>query len=399
LEQNLQKINTATGESDWSVEVDFEKILPLLDARTQNTVGDLYYSNALEFLATNIEKALQVETIKEAFNEATSQHKIIFRVDDKAPSYWNIKFESGAVVVSHKKNIANLYELGSIQLADIIPSPGLPLITRLNVEQSRERLEENLEKIRTITGESDWAVEVDFEKAIKASPNQLKTIGTLYYSDVLDYLVQNLQRTLANETTKEAFLEATSQRKIIIRVSENPKETNYWKLIFENGSLVIQYKKDIANLYEVGSFNLAAVMPVPGVLTLLARLNIQESQERLQEHLEVIKQATGEEYSVDDACLEACFKAMEENNKNRVGATLLDSAMEQLASNIKKSLADEMVKEAFNETATAHQITFRPDPKVNYWQIKFENGMVVVLFNPRISNLYELGSYNIEKLL
>jgi hypothetical protein len=399
LDENLQRINSATGEGEWSVEIDFEKILPLLDQYQQKNVGEQYYKSVMEYLASNIEQAMKSETIKEAFNEATSQRKIIVRVDDKQPSYWILKFENGALVVSHKKNMANMYEIGSFQLANVIPSPGLPLVTRLNIEAHKEDLESNLERIRNVTGES-WEVEVDFEKAIKVSPDTQRNIGEVYYKSILEYLASNLERTLKNETTKEAFLEATNQRKIIIRPSTNPKESKYWNLFFENGALVVQYRKELANLYEIGSFNLESVMPVPGVLSLLARLNIQESQEKLQESLEKIKQATGEEYSVDDSCLEACYKAVDEHNKNRIGENLLQTAMTYLADNISKRLQDDMVKEAFNETATAHQIIFRPDAKAaNYWQLKFENGAVVVIFKPNLANMYELGSFDIEKLL
>jgi hypothetical protein len=400
LESNLEKINNATGASDWSVEVDFEKVLPLLEAHYQKSVGELYYRSALEGIAQNIERTLKAETVKEAFLEATSQHKIVFNVNDKQSSYWAYKFENGAILVTHKKSIGNLYELGQINLVDLIPSPGLPLSTRIDIEKHRENLEEYLDRIRTATGESDWAVECDFEKAIKENPSYTKNIGEYYYKNVMDYLAQNIERVCKNETIKEAFLEATSQRKFILRVSTNPKEAKYWNLFFENGALIIQHKKDFGNLYEVGQADLAAVMPVPGVLTLLARLNIQDNQEKLQQHLEVIKEATGEEYTLDDSNLETLYKGVDEYYKNRLGETLFHSAMEYLASNLKNRLKDEMVKEAFNETATAHQIQFRPDPKQqSYWAIKFENGVVVVTFKPNMGNLYELGQFDIEKLL
>jgi len=321
--------------------------------------------------------------------------------DKKVNAYWTVKFEDGALAVTHKKNICNVYELGSYNLEDIIPSPGLPLVTRLDIDKHRENLEENLEQIRTITGESDWTVEIDFEKALQACPDQLKTIGCTYYKEVLGYLVSNLKKTLAKEATKEAFLEATNQRKIEIRVSTNPKENKYWTIIFENGALVLVHKKNICNIYEVGSFDLVAIMPVPGILSLVARLNIQDSQEKLAEHLEAIKEATGEDYTVDDASIETVYKALaNENDKSNIGRTFYDEALAYLARNLKKSLADDMVKEAFNEVATAHQITFRPDAKApNYWNIKFENGVVVLIFKPNLSNLYEIGSIDIEKLL
>ena len=47
---------------------------------------------------------------------------------------------------------------------------------------------------------------------------------------------------------------------------------------------------------------------------------------------------------------------------------------------LENKLKDEMVKEAFNEVSSAHNITVRIDPKASsYWSIKFENGNLVVI--------------------
>jgi len=76
--------------------------------------------------------------------------------------------------------------------------------------------------------------------------------------------------------------------------------------------------------------------------------------------------------------------------------------MKQLTDNLQKALADEMVKEAFNETCTGKQIILRPntDPKANkYWDIKIENGNLVVIFKPSVGNLYEIGNFKIDTLL
>jgi len=263
-------------------------------------------------------------------------------------------------------------------------------------------LQENLEEIKNITGESDWDVEVDFEKAIKASPDQLKQIGTTIYDEALTQLVRNLKKTLEKEIVKEAFNEAATQKKIVFKVVDNPKENRYWFIQFENGALVVNYRKNIANMYEIGNFDIPSVLPVPGVLNLVAKLNIQSNQEALQGHLETIKNASGEEYSIDETCYEVIYKVLpNERDKNQMGSTFLNDAMQHLANNLKKSLADDMVKEAFNEIATAHQITFRPlDAKASgYWNISFENGLVVVGFKTNLANLYELGNFNIEKIL
>jgi len=258
-------------------------------------------------------------------------------------------------------------------------------------------LRESLEKINNATGK-EFEFEADWNAVVPQLDAGTKDrIGELYQKDVMTQLASNIERICKDETTKEAFFEATSANKIVIRV--NDKAASYWIVRFDNGALIVEHKKSIANLYELGNFNIVAVLPVPGVLSLPARLNIQQNQEALQGHLEAITKATGEDYSFDDSCLENVYKALE-SGKERVGELILKDAMRYLADNLTKALTDDMVKEAFNEVATSHQITFRTDVKAaNYWAIKFENGNVVVVFKPNVANMYELGNFNIEKLL
>jgi len=405
LDENLERINQATGETDWSFEADFEKLLPVLDEYARKNIGSTYYKECMKYVADNIEKVCKNESVKEAFNEATSQHKIIFQVDanpkSKMNEYWNIKFENGTIVVTHKPQICNTYDLSNKPLVDLIPSPGLPLVTRLNIDKNRENLEEHLEKIRSVTGESDWSVEIDWEKIVKANPAYQRNIGDTYYNEIMKYLAQNLEKTLKSETTKEAFLEATNQRKIVITFTENPKENQYWKMFFENGALIIQHKKDICNTYDVCNFKLESVMPVPGLISLMARLNIEKNQDNLREHLERLKEATGEEYSLDDSCLENVYKAItNEYTKNNIGDTFLNEAMKYLSENFANRCKDDMFKEAINETVTNRQIIFVPDAKAKtYWDIKFQNGNVVVTFKPDLANLYDIRNFDLEKLL
>jgi len=155
-------------------------------------------------------------------------------------------------------------------------------------------------------------------------------------------------------------------------------------------------------MYEVGNFEFEAIIPVPGVLTLLARLNIQSRQENLKTHLEVINQATGAEWNLDETTLEAVYKASPENSKNRIGDMFLNEAIGYLANNFKQRCADDMVKEALNEAVPNHQILFVPEtnPKApKYWDVKFQNGNFVIYFKVPYTNVYELGNFDFEALL
>jgi len=214
----------------------------------------------------------------------------------------------------------------------------LPLIIRKGIRDNEVFLKENLEKINKAVGkefefEADWATVVPL-----LDPQNKDKIGELYQKDVMSHLAQNIIQICKNETTKEAFVEATSASKIIVKPNE--KIPGYWSLRFENGALVVEHKKQIANLYEISNFNIVAVLPVPGVLSLPARLNIQHYQEHLQQHLETITKAAGEDYSFDDSCLETVYKALEGGYKEKVGELILNDALSQLANNIRKRLED-----------------------------------------------------------
>jgi len=259
-------------------------------------------------------------------------------------------------------------------------------------------LDEALEEIAKATGTGDWSVEVDFEANLKQLDKYSQDhIGEIYYEQAIPNLAKNIKRNLESETIKEAFNEATSERKISIVV--NDKQNGYWELTFKNGGLILSHKKSIANLSTIEYLELAKLIPVPGTLSLVAKLDIEKNREKLEEALQKIKEATGEDYSFDEASLEAIYPKLDKYNQERIGSTFYGDVLGNLAKNFERALKDDMVKEAFNEIATAHQVTVRCNPKLKgYWDIAFENGVVVVTFR-EIANISTIEYFNIEPLL
>jgi len=324
--------------------------------------------------------------------------KLFFKVNDKAPDYWQIKFQDGDLVVEHKKTIANLSSLEYFNLEAVIPSPGLSLVTKLNLEKNREKLEEHLQAIANIVGTGEWAFEADFLSLVpQLQQNSVERLGDIYYDQAMGYLVENFKKKLQQETTKEAFQEATSERKITFLI--NDKQNDYWEIAFKNGAVVVTHKKVIANLSSLEYFDIEKVLPVPGTFSLIAKLNMEQNREKLQENLERITKATGQEYTFDDASLEAVYSKLNDNNKERIGSLIYDQVLGYLASNFERSLKDEMVLEAFNEIATSHMITVEhKNPTPNYWAISFKNGNIVLTFQD-MANLSAVEWFNIEPLL
>jgi hypothetical protein len=399
VDEELEKLKNVTGE-EWSLEADYEKSVKDFGKENQyaaDSVGETYYE-VLKNIVDNISRLVkQGDTVKEAFLEATPERKIVVQLNDKIKDYWVFSFKNGGLLIEHKKSIANIHTVGYTDLKPLIPSPGgLSLVTRVNIEKNKENIDECLQEIAKAAGTEDWTFEPDYEKAAKElDKNTIDSIGDLY-TEALKGIKENIVRNMQKEAIKEAFNEATAERKIIIRV--NDKCPDYWKFKFENGSILLEHKKSIANMHTISYQDIPEALPVPGVLTLVARLNISDNKEQLDNALERIKNATGEEYTFDDACLEEVFKKLPEV-KNNIGGFIYGDIMKGIADLIEKNMKDEMVKEAFNEISTGHQITVRIDPKQGtYWLIKFENGNLVVS-GKAYCNIHEVANLNLEKLL
>lgn len=401
LKEALEKINNATGK-EFVFECDWETQVNNIDPSYKDSIGSLYQKEIMGNFADCIETNMKDPLIKEAFNEVTTNNKIIIRVNDKMKdSYNQLKFENGDIVIEHKKSLANLHEVSYFPIPKLLPtqSGSLPMPVRLNIEENKERQQELLESIASITGSGEWVFEVDWlGNSSKLEKSQQESIGSLYVKDILGGVETLLKDKLANETLKEAFNEATPNRTITILV--NPKINGYWDTSIKDGGLLIQHKPSIANTHEVSYFDLASVIPVPGIISLVAKLNLEEKKDKLTEALEKIKEATGEEFTFDESSLQEVYPKLDEYSKKRVGDLVYGDFIPNLAENLSKAMADEMVKEAFLEVATSHTIKIQVNPKQSgYWDIKFVNGDIILSSNGNIANTHEISYFNIEKLL
>jgi len=404
LDENLQIINEATGVDDWVMEVDFDTIVPQLEKSDALRIGNIYYDDALCYIARNIKRNCQNETTKEALLEGVQDHKIIARLNPKLKTPWNVKIENNAIVLEHTKAISNISSLEYVDLPALIPSPGgLPLTVRLNIEANKKSLDEYLEVIHTATGSEEFVVEIDFEKIIAlVTPSDANRIGNLMYDDALCYLSRNLKKALADESVKEAFLEAVSEKRIVFEVVNDAK-AQPWSMKFKDGSLHIIGRKEMNNLSSIEYLETIALMPVPGLLSLESKLNIAKNQTRKEEELEKIKEVCGNEYMLDDAVWEDIYPKLDANDKKRIGNLVIDDALCYLTRNIVKRCKDEMVKEAFDEITSGRTIQFKldTDPKSKQkesWIIQFKDGNIVCT-GKAMSNLSALEYFDFEQIL
>eukprot|EP01133_Synstelium_polycarpum_P016721 gene16721-19875_t len=275
----------------------------------------------------------------------------------------------------------------------------LPLTVRKSLRDNQEILDEAVEKIKNATG-VEWTFEFDIENIIeKADADYLKNdAGNFFYKEVAANVAYNIENLCKDETTKEALVEACTENKVILRINTDKKNTDYWKYIFENGSLVLLMRTPPANTGDISYFNIAKVIPTPGVFSLVARLNIKAAQEKIDEAFESIKSVTKEDWCYDEASLETVYGTIDKSYQESIG-DIFREVIESIAYNITKRCADDMILEAFSEVTTNKKIVFVHNPKQSdYWAWKFTNGDLVVSFKS-ICNVNDNSYFDFEKLL
>jgi hypothetical protein len=132
-------------------------------------------------------------------------------------------------------------------------------------------------------------------------------------------------------------------------------------------------------------------------LSLVKRKNLKENDEKLQENLQIIKDATG----VPDWTMEIDWGQVYPTMQlgDRPGSSIYDSCMTALAGNIQTLCKNEDAKAAFVAAVNQSKIIFNVDKKASsYWSEKIANGCLEFGYKGTICNTYDLGN-SIEALL
>ncbi|KAM9954040.1 hypothetical protein ACTFIR_009158 [Dictyostelium discoideum] len=402
MKENQEKFDTAferikaATHMDWSYEQEsLEQIYPALEERNKERIGDLF-SDIFKYVADNIEKKCKNDTILEAFVEATSNAKIVFRHNAKASGYWNWTFEGGNLIITFK-SICNISDNANFDFIKVLPVPGVfSLAAKINLKENQEKFDTAFERIKEVT-KVDWSYdEQSLETVYPALEERNKErIGDLF-QEIIKYVADNIVKHCKEDIVLESFLEATSNAKIVFR--HNAKANGYWNWSFENNDLVITFKS-ICNVSDNANFDFIKILPSPGVLTLASRINLRENQEKINESFEKIKEVLGNDWTYDESSLEQVYPKLEENNKPRVGDVFAE-VIRYIGQNIvKRCKDDDMVKEGFVEATQNCKIVFQfVEKQSSYWVWKFDGGNLVVSFKS-ICNTSDNANFNFEALL
>ncbi|EGC36398.1 hypothetical protein DICPUDRAFT_54671 [Dictyostelium purpureum] len=401
IKENQEKINTQyermkkITSMDWSYdESSLEEIYPTIDDSSKARLGDTF-AEIIKVSVDNIEKRCKDETTLEAFVEATANAKFVFRFDAKQKNYWSWSFPSNDLVITFSR-LVNVNDNAHYDFVKVLPVPGVfSLATRLNIKENQEKINTQFERLKKITN-VDWSYDESAIEQIYPTFDETTKIrigDTL--SEIIKASVDNIEKRCKNDMTLEAFMESTPNAKFVIR--KNEKQGTYWSWDFNGGDLNLTFK-NLVNINDNAHFDFVKILPVPGVLSLAAKLNLKENQEKVTEYLEKVKNITKVDFSIEESCYEDIYPSLDDSSKARIGDSFAD-VTKAVTENIVKRCADEMVMEAFLEMVPNYKIVYRCEPKQSTcWDWKFNEGNLVVSFS-KLVNVNDNAHFNFEKLL
>jgi len=243
----------------------------------------------------------------------------------------------------------------------------LPLGLRKNLRDHEPSKVELLKKIDTATGVTGWTFDADIA-ALHASPktdgNFKERIGEGLYgkSSYLSALAGRIETEMKDAMVKEQFLAEVSARKITFKLWDGCQYASDPEIHYEGGVLEIRQKTFPANVADTGKdLRKRLGQSSAGGLSLALKQNIRDNEVHRDAHLARITKATGGApwtFECDWAALAA--DCGDKNFTDRVAEAIFGKSgfLGYLAEGIEGSCKDDMVKEAINEAASKHKITF-----------------------------------------
>jgi hypothetical protein len=130
----------------------------------------------------------------------------------------------------------------------------LPLSAKKNIKDYESKKNDNLAKIKQIFN-TEFSFECDMETMYEAAPESFKNdLGKVIYDQYLGGLAENLSAKMADEMSREAFLEAVTSRKISFKL-DNLDWGQYIKSVIIDGVYyLVASKKDFpCNFKQAGA--------------------------------------------------------------------------------------------------------------------------------------------------
>ncbi|EFA81023.1 hypothetical protein PPL_05858 [Heterostelium album PN500] len=395
IQAAFEKLSAVTKRDFCFDDASMEQVYPAFDTVSQKeSFGDTF-AQILEYAVSNIEKRCKDDITLEAFLENTQSGIIGFRLAPKQSTYWLWSFENNQMIISFKQ-LANINDNSYFDFTKVLKVEGVfSLVSRLDLQKYKEKFDQAFERINAATKQNWVYDEASLEQVYPSfDEGNRNRIGETF-ADILSNIATNIERRCKDELILEAFVEATPNATIIFRLA--PKQSSTWLWEFSNGSLIINFKS-LSNISDNNYHDFVKVLPVPGVYSLVTRLDLKKYQEKFDACFERLKVVTKMDWSYDQAALEQVYPSLDEGNKSRLGETFSE-IISNIVSNIEKRCKEEMTLEAFIESTANARIVFRIAPKQSAnWIWEFSNGDLVVSFR-QICNINDNSYLDFIKVL
>jgi len=258
----------------------------------------------------------------------------------------------------------------------------LPLPLRKDLRDNEPSKIELLKRIDAATGVTGWTFEADIA-ALHNDPKTDKNFkervgeGLFGKSSYLKVLADRIETEMKDAMVKEQFLQDCSAKKITFKIWDGCQFAAEPEIHYANGVLEIRQKTFPSNVADTGKdLRKRLGQSSAGGLSLALKQNIRNQEPEMQKHLARISTASGGApwtFECDWAALAA--DCGDKNFKDRVAEAIIGKTgfLGYLAEGIEGSCKDAMVKEAINEAASKHKITFiygqterQSEPEVHY---------------------------------
>eukprot|EP00300_Choanocystis_sp_HF-7_P008061 c15674_g1_i1.p1 GENE.c15674_g1_i1~~c15674_g1_i1.p1 ORF type:complete len:295 (+),score=64.16 c15674_g1_i1:33-887(+) len=276
----------------------------------------------------------------------------------------------------------------------------LPLLVRKNIRDSEPKREEYLHVIKDILGQP-YAFEVSFEEVHNKVDDYKDRVGDVVHEAYLGNFSDNLKNFCEDSANKEAFLNATPARKIVFRIDASIDD--YHQIQFKDGAchIVVPPKYFWTNVDQVGRNLLQEVNQADNSdLPLVVRKNLRDNEEAKNQALARIEAALGQRYTFEMDVV-AQYKVLAASDradyKEQIGEIIFGNYgyLNGLANKLESLAQDDMVKEAINDAASSHQITFKFDKDCSsYNETKFINKVMTMTTTPGYfwTNVDQIGN-------
>jgi len=247
----LAAIGNATGKS--GLEFSFKDI-KAVDAQLkkngyENRIGEIFFANYLQNLSDYLTKFCADEHAKAALNQKWLSNKILFELDQKAPTYQSVNFPGGDLRLSCKPdniwtNISYLGEDIPDQLTSEYNGVVLSLKSAQNVREYEEKSQSHLERIGTALGRGKPSYTVTDLKQIDAALTKngyANRVGEVIYEAYVSQIADKLTSLCADDMVKEAIADSFKNN-LVFKLE--PKCEGYQNCKFADGNLVMFCKPD-----------------------------------------------------------------------------------------------------------------------------------------------------------